>query len=564
MKSFFIQLTFIFLIYSVGFSQPDSTYWMPREPCEFRAANFLMDGEEITPVWRHLCIDSTIIGHTYDSTEIGRHKSSYIDGMDHLSFDNGSFISDGYLYSITDSDYLGDVSGVLIEKVDLNTGLTKWKVPTDLRNSPYKEKVLGSYIEGNQLVLYGVRSTVDIYRDFYLAFGNPGNYFIRRHDLDTGELISLYSPEEQDTTFATNFGDIFFKKDRFDRYLSSGDSTTFTRYILRTSIDTTGNIIKESDTVYYSKFNEYVPQSNVYQSGIYDMEIDQEGNYYFVDVFIPNDTSQLSRMGYITKYDSQFNEIKTIYFDSLGIYDFSEIRIDQISEDRLMMTFCRNLNPFRTCLRSFVIFDKELNEIDRIQLTTDEGEDILYTFPHFNADEDEFLFTDTEYDRANHIDFYKPNGNGFLSLDFQLEFDTTDYTGFINALFFLDNGDILAKINYSCVIGGDKRSWHPEWFRFKAEDLDISSLTDESYSQKELIHLYPNPVHDILTLQLETGIQGKLIISNMEGKQFYEKELNTYSSEHLIDCTNFQKGMYILNVFDNNERKVYYRKFVKM
>ena len=57
-------------------------------PCDYIPLEF----NEVEPIWTHLVIDSTFIGHIDTSEGIGQFKQYYYDGMDQLGFDGGSFV----------------------------------------------------------------------------------------------------------------------------------------------------------------------------------------------------------------------------------------------------------------------------------------------------------------------------------------------------------------------------------------------------------------------------------------------------------------------------------------
>ncbi|AMA48390.1 MULTISPECIES: LamG-like jellyroll fold domain-containing protein [Flavobacterium] len=80
--------------------------------------------------------------------------------------------------------------------------------------------------------------------------------------------------------------------------------------------------------------------------------------------------------------------------------------------------------------------------------------------------------------------------------------------------------------------------------------LNYTSLSSPEFNQKDLkITLYPNPVNQILNIDIENEIKSAQIY-NLQGKKIYK------SSNKQIDMTDFKEGIYILRVEDINEKVV--------
>jgi len=152
------------------------------------------------PIWRHYIVDSTIIG--YPDPDPG--NDVVYSGDDHLFFDLGSFVEGDYLYGITEINLTGDIAGAFIEKINLETGEVLWQISNDLRVSPYREKVLSVKVEGEQLIVSGIREDITNelsiqLEEIYFVGKSEGKIFERVYDLDTGQQISLATPSEEDS-----------------------------------------------------------------------------------------------------------------------------------------------------------------------------------------------------------------------------------------------------------------------------------------------------------------------------------------------------------------------------
>ncbi len=88
----------------------------------------------------------------------------------------------------------------------------------------------------------------------------------------------------------------------------------------------------------------------------------------------------------------------------------------------------------------------------------------------------------------------------------------------------------------------------------------FSALATVPKINKQLT-IYPNPAEDFITIET-TGIEGTLQyeIFDLIGKQVSKGVLKN-SKENVINISNLQEGLYLLNVWDGRER--YCRKFIK-
>lgn len=93
------------------------------------------------------------------------------------------------------------------------------------------------------------------------------------------------------------------------------------------------------------------------------------------------------------------------------------------------------------------------------------------------------------------------------------------------------------------------------YYRLKMVDLDGS--VDYSnillYHRKtiSLVDIYPNPVKDVLTIDSEDYIGGKLSIYDMQGRLSHQGTLN--KSKTTITTSNFNKGMYIIKMTNDGK-----------
>ena len=97
------------------------------------------------------------------------------------------------------------------------------------------------------------------------------------------------------------------------------------------------------------------------------------------------------------------------------------------------------------------------------------------------------------------------------------------------------------------------------YLRFTNGLTDIES----TFANTSYLFLYPNPVVDVLNIQLsETGIQTAIVeLLSIDGKVLYKAQINKNNSLHQINISRFQQGIYLCRV--NNGTSIKTNKFFK-
>ncbi|MBP9187033.1 MAG: T9SS type A sorting domain-containing protein, partial [Bacteroidia bacterium] len=111
------------------------------------------------------------------------------------------------------------------------------------------------------------------------------------------------------------------------------------------------------------------------------------------------------------------------------------------------------------------------------------------------------------------------------------------------------------------------------YYRLKQVDFDGSYTYSEVVVvkqegvQNEQISVYPNPVMDKLTIEIETlkGGAADVIITDITGKTISSLPINVikgFNKYELNNTTNLTNGVYMITIVQNGQ-KVYNSKFVK-
>ncbi|MCX6274785.1 MAG: CotH kinase family protein [Bacteroidetes bacterium] len=90
------------------------------------------------------------------------------------------------------------------------------------------------------------------------------------------------------------------------------------------------------------------------------------------------------------------------------------------------------------------------------------------------------------------------------------------------------------------------------------DDIMVTVYVGLSSIQSNGINIYPNPVHDILTIQLPTSMSGEsklLKMFDVTGRVVFTESLSG-SGLHTIDVSAFAKGVYVITLDSNSQRRV--------
>jgi hypothetical protein len=542
----------------------DSVISVTPMPCSYIPLEF----ENILPLWSHLTIDSTIIGY---NDSCGLYQKFYPDGMEHLSFDGGSFVNGDYLYALTMSEIDREASGVIVDKVDLITGELIWQIKHDVRTEPYREGVIKAEVIDDKFILYCVREDIadSLSTSFTKFNGRSGIYCKRVYDLESGQLIDYYTPQDSDTLNAKLFwyNENYILDNRIEVY---GDIVGFTAgkgvYLTKTTIDTFGHLISGPDTIYTGRFSDRSIFDRVFSRCGPQFALTEEGHHLYIEQYAPLPGVDLSFEAILTEFDEDFNEIRSVDLMTLGLGEFTQLVLSQVTDDYIMVTGCKGFNSACSfCDPFFLYFDREFNLLYNLD-PDNNGHDIRVhqTFNIIRQDNNNYYIPYQQFNDVGQSKMliYKSDENEEIELLKELTIKQTEWAGFPEVFLRLDNGDFLMKITHSCLIDGDKGSWHPEWFRFAAEDIELLSDVSDISDQLPDIVLSPNPVSDILSIKSEVLLQGRLYIHDIHGRLHSSQEISR-AYQHDVDVSTLGQGSYMMILEDDNGRRVI-KRFVKM
>jgi len=111
----------------------------------------------------------------------------------------------------------------------------------------------------------------------------------------------------------------------------------------------------------------------------------------------------------------------------------------------------------------------------------------------------------------------------------------------------------------------------PNFPRFRVDEEDkcdptITSIFGDQVYYRRDMHVYPNPVRDVLTVEVPEGKKGKLVVFDMQGQMVWSGDDDGYSGEVRVDLSGLTTGTYSVEFLprDNSERLIFTSQIVKV
>jgi len=515
-------------------------------PCDYVPLEF----EELDPIWSNLVIDSTIIGH-HDSC--GEYVQDYSDGMFHLFFDMGSFVTNEHLYAITEGQYDNDFGNFFIQKVDLASGEQLWSKVIDLRTESHRMKVLHATEVEDKLHLYGVRaqrpdSKGDGPVEFSLTFSGLNYHFHRIYDANDGRLLNETSPTDGDSTAAVIhcgpfINSQFYLDDKIEniqthRYFLADNRTHF---LLRRNIDTSGYLISEYDTMAIGHYNN-IPNDDYHINDGRRVVRNESGHYIHLQSYSPKTPSAQDFRAYITEMDENLQVIKMKDLSANGL------QLQTLTDSLIFLSgaYSRwSLDPDRF----YIILDRDFNLIKKIEAK--ENGQLIGAHPYIMDSNGKIYMTGVDYkeEGQSRLFFYQDEGEGVRKIQ-TLTIKQSEWVAFAQRLIVLDNGDLLMKIIHSCYVEGSRESNHGEWMRFAIDELEGPSDAVEVVSERDGLSLSPNPASNLLTVSLEERFEGEIMIIDVMGRTLLHRHA-TFKGSTQLDIEDLSEGSYQLTLVDH-------------
>ena len=111
----------------------------------------------------------------------------------------------------------------------------------------------------------------------------------------------------------------------------------------------------------------------------------------------------------------------------------------------------------------------------------------------------------------------------------------------------------------------------PNFPRFRVDEEDkcddaITSIFGDQVFYRRDMHVYPNPVRDLLTVEIPEGKKGRIVVFDMEGRIVWSGDDDGYNGEVKLDLSFLSTGTYSVEFLpeDNKKRLVYTAQVIKI
>ena len=553
-----IRQVFILLLLTLSLSSNISGQQIENyEPLAF---------EDFEPKWIHEVYDSTAVGLMFDTLS----NLVAFDGHTHIytsySNLNDPIIHDGYLYQITKTLFAGDLSGAIIEKIDLETGVSVWKSIFDFRQG-YRETVEHAEIRGDTLLLFDVKMinypiTLAVLPVLTLGFTDSDEFKgvlqIRKYDIDTGDLLSIETADQDDSKVKNilPYGISRHDLEPIDEvrllYTNVEFSADIGNFLIIDTIAYDGTYLNPTDTLYTEHELDWL---TVEKRLGYKFLIENNGeSIYWIDDYIRfNEQSVwVTETPYLTiknefgvaKYPLDFiggsRTLNTLVGSDLGYVYILEQRLEGTEIELLHQVTSQG-----ELVQSIDItgFSAELANVNTVNNITFDSLLTGRTIGSYGDYQFEF-FEVINGERSSINSFQIGNPQNEVRELYTYPLDDGDYLFFVNQHFNNSEGSFSGRSH--------------SIFRV-CPDLIVSTLDQEPLAQTSTINIYPNPVSDKLYLESQKSIFS-CTVYNTNGSVVYSRQ--TFSSNETIDCSLFQPGIYTIQI--EFEDGIEFSRFVKV
>ena len=510
-----------------------------------------LDG--ITPQWTHLFMDSSRI------------DAETAEDATHMWYSELYLVGDSIAYFIF-ADPTDKLSGVFIEKLDLNTGNSIWTAKFDVRETGFREYPAYFGIMENGLIeLVSYKIAQDLHPLFWW---NLGHFLRREINPETGEELNIFYNE--------NYGD----DERLyiwghTRVLKNGDNFFHYHPIIQEDGINPSNMISE--------FKHFSPYSDFYYMDSIVLPLPKEGFLYsalypFLEgyaslrfscqsiVFL-EDSSEIDPDSFITILD--FFDADLQHSHEVDITDYLPAKwhstLWETYDDLILIKSLDSAYlKFYDILPDvyYSVFDKSGNHISDIAL----GKEVTATFntPVHIPNTNEFLFFEIINPLARHktLKVWHLDGYGETNLLRTLDFDDIRRIDLSFQTKALSNGDILFfYTGQTRAPNGASINYHNKVMRISAEELGLktSVVTHPSQDRRDLI-AFPNPTTGPLTLEIPDGFKrGTLEIVDMRAGTVYRQKIDHPQEQYSLDIGHLPAGVYHIELYpEENEERVFY------
>ena len=457
----------------------------------------------------------------------------------------------GFIYSVAHSYFDLDISGYILEKINVETGILEWKVVTDNRSKKFDYKVIKLEVIDDELHTYGVRSVQWDYTGILgLLIGYEDSYYYKRvYDIETGELLREIDPSNGDENAAVvhsrgHYNYNFFGEDIWEEF-EFADWNDGGPLLTRKLIDTLGKDTGIRDTI-RSDWEETWSFDN--QSSIVSKLAKAENDtYLYIQEFIlKEDVGGMSTSANATIFDADMNIINKVDLIPFLGDSILSITIREYTADRIVL----RVNYSSLFEHNYFFFDSDFNLIKSIsKIHADEYvEGPWYIGDIIRPNNDMYFGTGVSIeDNFSYLSFYKSNEAGTVDSIRCLYFDDLGRSGSIQKYYIMENGDYIINLYHGCIEGNVFSFAYSTWLRLSADEF-VEPVSLNDFVDKTIeVSIYPNPTFDrVIAYWNEIDIV-KIQLFDLQGLPLMEID-KLEDSQVTLDLSTYSSGVYIISL----------------
>lgn len=486
---------------------------------------------------------------TFDSSMIGPKCDGY-NGFLKLKNYPAPVYQDSALYTISNINYDGKNWGYLLEKRALTSGKLKWQRRFDNTNLSRQEIPRLIRIFGNKLIVVS-QSKVNPPKsgDPFFIFDEKTHMFLRKFDIETGELLESYTPDVNDKTVVTMpcgydkdrvYSNIFYTHDENIYTYTERLKTSKNDVIVTMSVNQMGQPLTKRDTI---------KLATTTFSTAHNLEQYNADTLFYID-------GQNNKIN-MNLYDTKFKLIKSVPFQITSA-KVDLVSVDYIAKDYLILSneYIISFNPYKGG-RDYLAYDYSGKLLHKIALENKNiySKSACY-FPRYNK----FLLFGNDFNSYSkeQLDvFVAKSGMKYDSLKtFDILFPKRAIPQFV---YPIGESKILICFQENMLYLKEDTQQLLQDIYSNAESqmlIDIKNLIQTSsvinLSKEKEIKLYPNPAAEFISYD-EFSPDEKIDVFNSNG----EKYITFSNHSGRLDISELPPGFYIL------KSKRFVAKFVK-
>lgn len=512
---------------------------------------------EVEPDWVYVSYEEEMVNLMTEDTLCVYDGYNHFRGFNDKSIE--PLIHEGYFYRVSSTIYNNDIAGIIIEKIDLNTGELIWQNGYDPRDADhdYKEHIMLAEIEGNSLRLYNLKLLPSPY---YSIFGNGyGNLIHRRFDLETGEQIEFIPPDTTLSNLASirsgeGYGVLFDpskEEDLIEIYtLTHVDTTFLESHLTIDSINNRGQRLNPLDTL-TSKFAAIVDPLGYLVSVRSGMAKDKNGTLYWLQNYINRYFPSKTKYAEIVKIENG-HIIDTLSLDNLTISDTRSVSLESINDTTILLNSeIIDFSPSRF---------QEISSIDGSLLSEYTISDCFFsrdTRQYVDYMNEDFIIGAScfEGDVTSTMIYQKENDNLVPIKELRLKNPIYDLS--FDEIFKVSESDYIVKFGYNERLSRISfKGAFSGTMKISAEELGIGTSATAETPVTDKVSLFPNPCSEYLTLSFTSNDKYDIRIVDLLGHTLIT-DRDIQSKTHEIEVAHLPAGHYYVSIVSGGNLQSY-------